>query len=166
MRSKGLGLLRILLAASFACYSLVLAYLLFVMHGGYSTDLTLWEYIRYNTNLVPFKSIILYIRALSDHSMNMDTPVRNLLGNLLMLLPMGLYLPGFFKRLRKLGAFCICMAALIFVIEAAELLLRRGSFDIDDFILNMAGALIGFAVWRIIYKARQKRISARVSGTE
>ena len=166
MRSKGFRLLRILLVVSFACYSLVLAYLLFVMHGGYWADLTLWEYIRYNTNLVPFKSIILYIRALSDHSMNMDTPVRNLLGNLLMLLPMGLYLPGFFKRLRKLGAFCICMAALIFVIEATELLLRRGSFDIDDFILNMAGALIGFAVWRIIYKARQKRISARVSETE
>lgn len=166
MRSKGFWLLRILLVASFACYSSVLVYLLFVMHGRYWTDLTLWEFIRYNTNLVPFKSIILYIRAFSDHSMNMDTPVRNLVGNILMLLPMGLYLPGFFKRLRKLGAFCICMVALIFVIEATELLLRRGSFDIDDFILNMAGALIGFAVWRIINKAWQKRISARVSEVE
>jgi len=157
MQSKGFRLLRILLAASFAGYLLILVYLIFVMHGRYWSDLTLWEYILYNTNFVPFKSIILYIQALSDHSMNMDTPVKNLVGNLLMLLPMGLYLPGFFKRLRKLGAFCICIVVLIFIVEAAELLLRRGSFDIDDFILNMAGALIGFAIWRGIARGWRRR---------
>jgi len=166
LNRRSFGLLRIVLYASFVCYLLVLAYLMFMMHGGYWSDLTLWEYIRYNTNLVPFKSIILYIRALSDHSMNMDTPIKNLFGNLLMFFPMGLYLPGFFKRLRKLGAFCICMVALIFVVEATELLLRRGSFDIDDFILNMAGALAGFALWRGIVKARKRRMSASADGPE
>lgn len=97
--------------------------------------------------------------------MNIDTPIKNLFGNLLMFLPMGLYLPGFFKHLRALGAFCIWLIALIFVIEATELLLRRGSFDIDDFILNMAGALMGFAIWRGIVKARQQHIFTEGPGT-
>ncbi len=163
---KGWGLPRILLAASFAGYLLVLVYLMFVMHGRYWTDLTLWEYIRYNTNLVPFRTIGTYIRALSDNSMNMDTPVKNLLGNLLMFLPMGLYLPGFFKRLRTLGAFCICMVALIFAVEAAELLLRRGSFDIDDFILNMTGALAGFTVFQGIMKIRRRHAGAGSGNAE
>jgi glycopeptide antibiotics resistance protein len=166
-RKGGAWLLRILLIASFVCYSLALLYLLFVMHGsGYGSGMTLGEYIRSCTNFIPFKSISLYIRALGDHSMNMDTPIKNLVGNLLMFLPMGLYLPGFFKRLRKLGAFCICMVALIFVVEATELLLRRGSFDIDDFILNMAGALVGFALWRGIAKARKRRMSDSAAGPE
>lgn len=40
------------------------------------------------------------------------------------------------------------MAIFIFIIEILQLFTRVGSFDIDDFILNMFGAVIGFAVWK------------------
>ena len=148
MRNGFKGVLKMLLYISFGCYVLMLLYVVLVRFHGYWTDLSLWDYIRYNTNLVPFKSIAMYVRALSDQSMNIETPIINLFGNLLMCLPMGLYLPGFFRRLRKLGAFSLCMIGILFVLETAQLLLRRGSFDIDDFILNMAGALIGFVIYR------------------
>jgi glycopeptide antibiotics resistance protein len=148
--------LRILLYFSFGCYVLILLYLLFARFRGF-LDLSLWDYIRVNTNLVPLRSILQYIRALSDQSMNIEIPVMNLFGNLLMFLPMGLYLPGLFRRLRRLGAFSVCMVGILFVTEAAQLLLRRGSFDIDDFILNMAGALSGFAAYRCVAKGWQKR---------
>jgi glycopeptide antibiotics resistance protein len=148
--------LKIVLYASFACYALALGYLLFgrTAWGG---GMTLGEYIRWHTNLVPFKSILMYIRALSDSSMNREIPVLNLLGNLLMLLPMGLYLPGFIKKLRRVGIFILWMTVILLVIEAAQLLLRRGSFDIDDMILNMAGALAGFTAYSGISGALQRK---------
>nr|WP_269745328.1 VanZ family protein [Pontibacillus litoralis] len=78
----------------------------------------------------------------------MDVPIKNLGGNFIMFLPMGIYLPYFFSRLNKISMFSISMVMVLFVIEVMQLVMRRGSFDIDDFILNMCGALIGFAMWK------------------
>ncbi|MDD5016859.1 MAG: VanZ family protein [Eubacteriales bacterium] len=155
---KGIKIiLYVCLFASFVFYTLVLLYTLFAGRGYFASGLSLAEYIRVSSNIVPFKTIIQYVKALSDGSMNIDTPIKNLGGNLLMFLPMGIYLPGFFKGLRRPGRFCLCMVGILFVIEGAQLLLRLGSFDIDDFILNMAGALIGFAVWNSLSKRFKKQ---------
>jgi glycopeptide antibiotics resistance protein len=81
--------------------------------------------------------------------MNMDIPIKNLAGNLIMFLPMGIYLPYFIKRLNKASGLSITMIILLFVIEVIQLVTRRGSFDIDDFILNLLGALIGFGLWKM-----------------
>jgi len=43
------------------------------------------------------------------------------------------------------------MVILLFVIEVIQLVTRRGSFDIDDIVLNMLGALIGFGIWKTIF---------------
>ena len=40
------------------------------------------------------------------------------------------------------------MSILLVVIEVVQVVTRRESFDIDDFILNMLGALIGFGIWK------------------
>jgi glycopeptide antibiotics resistance protein len=37
----------------------------------------------------------------------------------------------------------------VLVLETLQLLLRRGSFDIDDFILNSLGFFIGYGLYRI-----------------
>lgn len=42
------------------------------------------------------------------------------------------------------------MAAMLFAVEAVQVLLRVGSFDIDDVILNIAGAFAGFAIFTIV----------------
>jgi glycopeptide antibiotics resistance protein len=81
--------------------------------------------------------------------MNMDIPIKNLIGNFIMFLPMGIYLPYFIKRINKASVFSISMIILLFVIEVIQLVTRRGSFDIDGFILNMLGALIGFGIWKM-----------------
>ncbi|MEI2467971.1 VanZ family protein [Niallia taxi] len=38
------------------------------------------------------------------------------------------------------------MTLLLFLIELIQVITRLGSFDIDDFILNMFGALMGFCI--------------------
>lgn len=87
------------------------------------------------------------MRALFIGRMNIDIPIKNLCGNLLLFMPMGLYMPLFIKKLLKLRAYTCFMAILIFGIETVQLLANLGSFDIDDFILNLTGALIGFAIF-------------------
>jgi glycopeptide antibiotics resistance protein len=80
--------------------------------------------------------------------MNLDIPIKNIFGNLLIFLPMGLYLPCIFKKFRTLGHFFIGILIILLFGEVLQLLLRRGSFDIDDMILNVIGATIGFIIWK------------------
>lgn len=142
-------LFKVIFSISLAFYLLALVFILFLSSRGYLwPDLSLLEYIKNSSNFVPFKTISLYITAMFDGSMNMDIPIKNLGGNFIMFLPMGIYVPYFFKKLNKTSLFSISIIMLLFIIEIIQLLTRRGRFDIDDFILNMFGALIGFGIWK------------------
>ncbi|UOQ86900.1 VanZ family protein [Gracilibacillus salinarum] len=116
--------------------------------GDWYSDLSLLEKLRFNSNFVPFKTMSTYIRAMFDGSMNANIPIENLFGNLLLFLPMGIYVPFFIEKLNKWRVFTVLMSIILLIIETVQLVTLRGSFDIDDFILNMIGALIGFGVWR------------------
>lgn len=145
---------KIIFGISFIFYLFALVMLLFVgvmfvgVRGHIWTDLSLIEYIRTSSNFVPFKTISTYIMAMFDGSLNLGIPIKNLIGNLIMFLPMGIYLPYYIKKINKVGRFTFSMIILLFVIEVTQLVTRRGSFDIDDFILNMVGALIGYGIWK------------------
>ena len=139
------------LSISFVFYLLALIVLLFLGNRGYIfADLSLIEYIKSSSNFHhhPFKTIITYVKAILDGSMNMDIPLKNLFGNFLMFLPMGIYLPCLIKKTKKVSIFLISMITLLFIIEVIQVITRRGSFDVDDFILNMLGAWIGFRIWK------------------
>ncbi|MFC7684986.1 VanZ family protein [Ureibacillus sp. GCM10028918] len=141
-------LVNVIFGISFVLYLLAMIILLFLGQRGYIwVDVTLLDYIKKSSNFVPFKTISTYIQAIIGSSMNMDIPIKNLVGNLFMFLPIGIYLPFFINRINKISTFNIFMIILLFFIEAIQLVTRRGSFDIDDFILNMLGALIGFRIW-------------------
>jgi glycopeptide antibiotics resistance protein len=146
--------IKVIFGISFIFYLVALVMLLFVgvmfvgIRGHIWTDLSLIEYIRSSSNFVPFKTIRTYITAMFDGSLNIGIPIKNLFGNLIMFLPMGIYLPYYIKKINKVGRIIFSMIILLFVIEITQLVTRRGSFDIDDFILNMVGALIGFGIWK------------------
>jgi len=135
-------------------YLIALIMLLFVgvmfvgMRGHIWTDMSLIEYIRNSSNFIPFKTISTYVRAMFDGSLNISIVIKNLLGNFILFLPMGIYLPYYVKRINKFGKFTLSMVILLFLVEATQLVTRRGSFDIDDFILNMAGTLLGYSIWK------------------
>lgn len=139
--------IRIFIYSTLPPYALLLVYILFLYsREHYGSVFSFAEYIRYFTNVIPFKSISLYVKALSDG--NIEIPIMNLFGNLLFFVPAGLYLPCLFKALRMFSRYTLCMVCLLFAVEAAQLLLRTGSFDIDDFILNTAGACLGFLIFK------------------
>lgn len=108
------------------------------------------EYAGRMMNLVPFKTISLYVRSLRKGNL-FRISVANLLGNLFLIMPVGFMLPVLFEKMKKLHVCLIFCLLMLIVIEILQLITMRGSFDVDDLILNMTGALIGFVIQKIIY---------------
>ncbi|MFC7365423.1 MULTISPECIES: VanZ family protein [Bhargavaea] len=158
--------IKIVINISFVCYLVALAVLLFLSSRGFLwSGLTWMEYIRNSSNFVPFKTISTYVTRFFDGSMNRDIPIKNLFGNLLLFLPMGIYLPYYITKINKIRDLAIAMSVILILIEVVQVVTRRGSFDIDDFILNMLGALMGFGIWKtkIIQKLLRQNLQGQVN---
>lgn len=141
--------LRLFLLITLPLYLLLVIYVMFASRTGRILEnATLIEYITSLSNFIPLKTILSYIRAIFSGSLPLHVPLVNLGVNLIMFIPMGLYLPCIFKMLRPFGWYTLCMVVILFVLETVQMLFRVGSFDIDDVILGLAGAWIGFAMWK------------------
>jgi glycopeptide antibiotics resistance protein len=97
-------------------------------------------------NLIPFKTIIEYATAIFEGNIR-GHAIRNLFGNLFLFFPAGFYLPFFIQKTSKLKIYSIAIAAFIVAIEIIQFAAKSRSLDIDDFLLNFTGALIGFIVF-------------------
>ncbi len=135
----------------FVVYLLVLiGILLLGLRGGIYAGATFKEYYMEFSNFIPFKTILTYIKYIFTGQIDRSIPIKNLLGNLALFMPMGAYMGYKNKNIRLTG---IIVLVTLLILEALQLVLRRGSFDIDDFILNISGAVIANIVTtRIIHK--------------
>ena len=78
---------------------------------------------------------------------------RQLIGNFIMLLPLGIFIPLLNRKLRKFSSFFIVLLISLFVsigIEVLQLATNYRSTDIDDVILNTSGACVGFIIYQFI----------------
>jgi len=101
------------------------------------------------TNFVPLETIRLYIRCLIYDFIGVGIPFDNLMGNILMFMPMALFLPCLFPSMRKFWRFILLMTAVLVAVEALQFVLCCGSCDIDDVILNLAGTLLVYGLIHI-----------------
>ena len=85
--------------------------------------------------------------------MNLDIAVRNLILPIVAFVPCGFLLYALSGAKRKLFHILLDSAALCVVLEVLQMLLRRGSFDVDDIILSVFGAFLGVLVFRFTSKA-------------
>jgi glycopeptide antibiotics resistance protein len=94
-------------------------------------------------NLIPFHTLAIYWRNLGS-----EFWMRNLFGNLALLLPLGLLGSIAFPALDRWWR--IALVALLYsvAIELIQRLVPARSADIDDVIVNVAGALLGWAICR------------------
>ncbi len=95
----------------------------------------------------PFKTIAMYITSYEHY--NFNTWFNNLFGNIILFIPLGFSTPYFSMRIGYIKRSVLFILIVTVIIEALQMLLHAGSFDIDDIILNSLGGLIGF----VIYKA-------------
>jgi glycopeptide antibiotics resistance protein len=141
------GVFTALVIASACIYVFALYYLLFGGIGRGNIMLSREMVKSYAYNLIPLKTVIGYITAIMEGTAR-GSAIRNLVGNLVLLMPLGFYLPFFAQKAAKLGIYAIVVAVGIVIIEVMQLVTMTGSLDVDDFILNYAGALIGFLICR------------------
>lgn len=104
-------------------------------------------YSEYRYNLTPFMEIHRYLEY-SDY-FTWENLITNLVGNILVFSPMGILIPIFMKR--RVGILYIGGASFLlsFFIETVQLVFKIGVFDVDDLMMNTAGGLIGYLVYRI-----------------
>ena len=131
----------------FVVYAIAMAYFLFFRHG-FNVGGTYWEHISMNINIVPLYTIKqnLYLILKQSNPYLVSHAIINLLGNIIGFIPFGILLPLLLKQARAFKKFFFYAISSIVLIELIQLLTLRGSFDIDDLILNMLGSLIGYMI--------------------
>lgn len=101
------------------------------------------------SNFVPFRTILNY----ASGNAGMGVALRNLLGNILLFVPMGILLPLVFPGLRRVRRIAVTTLVISLALEVVQLVTGLGVFDVDDLILNVSGAVLGAAVSRVLRRS-------------
>lgn len=136
---------------SFWLYIILLVYFLFSSERYGRADIHGYRY-----NLIPFSEIRRYVRLRGVFGIELFS--LNIIGNIAAFIPFGFCMPLLSKAYRNfmvivLNGFCITSC-----IETMQLVFKVGSFDIDDIILNVAGVIIGYGLYKIIMFIRKKSV--------
>jgi len=157
--SRKRNLFRILMGILFVCYVGAVLYLVLIeriIHGNLSrfhgniVQMPYLTQVKAFIQPVPFRTIRHYMERLRQGSPLRRFAVMNLAGNLMLFMPMGIFLPYFRKKQRNPFRFTLTMIFMISCVEIAQLFTLLGACDIDDLILNLTGALAGFLLFHIM----------------
>ena len=100
-----------------------------------------------SSNFIPFKEMFRY-------EFGTKLFYKNVVGNMLMFIPYGFFISYFLKTKNPL--LILLLTTLVSVtIEFTQLLIGR-VFDIDDIMLNIIGGLLGFIIYYVFVKVKNK----------
>lgn len=133
---------KMILYGAFVCYLLVIFGATTLSRGAF------YE------NGIRLKLFYSYLDAWNDFSL---MEWRNIILNILMFVPLGMMLPYVHKRFRKAGWTYLAGLGLTLIIEMVQLIFQCGIFEPDDLMNNLAGAMIGYGLYRIVRDFRDKR---------
>ncbi|MDX8365741.1 VanZ family protein [Cytobacillus sp. IB215665] len=128
----------------FGIYFLMLIY---VMFFGFSRS----SYEEASYNLIPFKTIANYVNSIGYY--NTSVIMINLIGNVIVFIPFGLFLSLLIPNLRKSSLLILVFIWLIGSLELLQYVFSLGSLDIDDILLNTVGAWLGLKVFLTVRMA-------------
>ena len=98
--------------------------------------------------MIPFRTIKSYIKYSGFlHSLI------NILGNVLIFLPLGYIIPIIYNRYKNFTQFIYLTISISIFIEFIQFFIGR-SVDIDDLILNTLGGILGY----LYYKKHSKKL--------
>lgn len=83
---------------------------------------------------------------------NSDNAKYNLFGNLIGFVPFGMLFPLLFRRMRHLILTTLAGFGLSLLYEYIQVKTGLGFFDVDDLLLNTAGALAGYILFWLLMK--------------
>ncbi|PEF32571.1 hypothetical protein COF76_06470 [Bacillus wiedmannii] len=154
---KGVNWWKELISFLFVIYiGMVVAITLFPIPIGFSTGI---ENIRLSINIIPFASIIKDIGKIGiaydgDVLFMIGLIVRNVGGNILLLMPLGFLAPIIWDKFKKIKNTILLGLAISISIELLQLTESLFSgwgriTDIDDVIFNVIGSIVGYFIYKI-----------------
>lgn len=97
-----------------------------------------------SANFTLFRTIRMYIEY-SDRLNSFE----NLAGNVVVFIPYGMFLPSIWKRFRNFADTFLAAFLFSLSIEVFQLFSAFGAFDVDDIVLNCAGAIAGYLIYML-----------------
>ena len=141
----------------FLAYLLFLGYVLFFSSGFGRED-----HAEYRYNLTLFQEIGRYY-GIGVRTGAWKLFLFNVVGNVLVFVPLGIYVPRLFQRCRNVLVIGLLSLELSVIVEVTQLVTRVGSFDVDDLLLNTIGGILGGILYwmnygyKRLFKKRKKR---------
>lgn len=106
---------------------------------------TITEEARYDLNMID-----VYRIAFAGNSVFLT----QLVGNVIMFVPLGIFLPICFKRARGVLRILLLSFLASLFIETTQLYTHTGLFELVDLLNNTLGGLIGYFIFKIFYFIR------------
>lgn len=148
-----------------ALYIAVITFVTFFPYAIIYEHVTLpiWlDYVRFHCNIIPFKSIVFYIKALAENTINRGTPLTFFLGAL-SFIPLGFCVPILSRKARSFGKTILISVLFIALLELLEMATLAGSFDIDSVILRTICASFGYFLYYIAKSIYYKSVNSAKS---
>ena len=139
---------KIFLNIAFFIYILAAMYfLLFAESMGRTTVSDGYRY-----NLILFKEIKRFIVWSMESPIGFRSMLLNVLGNIVCFVPLGFLVPSVINFKNKFLAVVIVAFSSVLMVEVIQLVTKIGSFDVDDILLNVSGAMLGYGIYVIAKK--------------
>ena len=153
----------------FLVYVTMMLWLLFDRSGAVK-GVPYWQQVQQNINLKPFHTVGSYWHILTNRAYYVEKwesasiyfyhariAFVNLAGNVVMFVPLGCFIPAVWKKCASLFRCFFCALGMILAVEIFQLLTLLGSCDVDDLILNMAGVVLGYGIYRLYHPKKHKK---------
>ena len=158
MNNKEIKRLNILSIILFCIYILLLIWIVLLkcniylsITNGYFEFKTLTLKERFDYYLIPF------IDYINNDSTQTFIKFKDGILNVIVFIPLGLYLSFFIKNNKFIKViFYTFLISLLF--EIIQLFSLLGSFQTEDLILNMFSGLLGYIIYKIIYKEKNIKV--------
>lgn len=137
-------------AVLFVIYVVILLCLLFGRAPN-PRGLSFTAYLQTHLNLVPFRTIRRFARLLIPpvRPYLVRIALHNLLGNVALFIPLGWFLPALFPALRSFPMTVLSVLVSVSCVEVLQVVFTVGICDVDDLLLNLLGAFIGYGLYRL-----------------
>lgn len=106
-------------------------------------------YLTQSFNIIPFKTVKLFVDGYNNGIVNLKAFISNIFGNLVVFMPFAIFLPRLFDSMKKYWKFLIVMILIVSIIEVLQFVTLSGACDIDDLILNVFGASVMYFITKI-----------------
>lgn len=150
--------INIILGIIFLAYLLLMFKILFFKYIPLMDILDSDREVIRSINLIPFSTIHNYYSDFSNHFIALF----NVLGNIIIFIPLGVYLKVFKKDIKFKNCVTITFLTSLCV-EIIQFTFGIGIADIDDIILNTIGGVVGLFVYNFIYMILKDEEKVKIS---